>query len=75
MILPGYLNPAVLPNLMGFESTQQRKNCHIKHYGYNGQPGAKPRSAADHHVLPQLTFKEKAPQGMEHVWSRQIVKM
>ena len=26
------------------------------------------RSIVDHHVLPKLTFKDKTPQGMEHVW-------
>ena len=26
------------------------------------------RSIVDHHVLPELTFKDKRPQGMEHVW-------
>ena len=25
------------------------------------------KSTVDHHVLPELTFKDKTPQGMEHV--------
>ena len=41
----------VLPIFIGFKSFHQRNPGHIKH----------------HLVLPEFTFRDKTPQGMEHV--------
>ena len=34
----------------------------------HGQSGTTLRSTVDHHVLSELTLKDKTPQGTEHVW-------
>ena len=34
----------------------------------HGKSGANLRSTVDHHDLPELTFEDKTPQGVEHAW-------
>ena len=47
--------------------------CHIGTASWHGQSCALLRSAVDHHALPELTFKDKTLQGMEHVCT-EVVK-
>ena len=56
-----------LPICMGFKSFHQRNSPSYKTLQH-GQSGAMLRSTVDHHALPELTFKDKTPQGMERVW-------
>ena len=53
---------------MGFKSFNQ-KNLQSYKTLLHGQSNGLLRSTVDHCVLPELTFKDKTPQGMEHVWS------
>ena len=53
------------PIFMGFESFHRRNPLSYK--TLHGHLGTILRSIADHHVLPELTFKDKTPQPMEHV--------
>ena len=50
---------------MGFKSLPKENPCHIKHYTMDNQ--AQHSIAVLHHVLPESTFKDKKPQGMELV--------
>ena len=56
-----------LPIFMWLKAFHQRNSLSYKTL-QRGQSGAMLRSTLDHHVLPALTFKDKTPQGMEHVW-------
>ena len=55
-----------LPIFMGFKSFHQRNPMPYKTL-LHGTSDAILRSTVDHHVSPELTFKDKTPQGMEHV--------
>ena len=55
-----------LPIFMGFKSCHQRNPLSYKTLQH-GQSGAILRNTVDHHVLSELPFKHKTPQGMEHV--------
>ena len=57
-----------LPIFMRFKSFHQRNPLSYKTPPH-GQSGAILISTIDRHVLSELTFKDKTPQGMEHVWS------
>ena len=62
---------------VGFASSQRGSNHFMKNPQshktlWHGQSGAIHRSTIDHHVLPELTFRDKTPQGMEHVQPRQF---
>ena len=57
----------VLLIFMGLEFFSQRKLCHTKYYSKENQ--RKYSEARTYQVSPESTFKNKIPQGMEHVWS------
>ena len=59
-----------LPIFIGFESFHQRYPLSYKTLQH-GQSGAIHKSTVDNHVLLELTFKDKTPQGIEHVYSRE----
>ena len=65
---PWIQDPSVLLSIsMGFQSFHRINPLSYK-ASWRWQSGAKLRSTVDHHVSPELAFKDETPQGMEHVW-------
>ena len=56
----------VLQIFTEFKLFHRRKPLSYKTF-YYGQPDAILRSALAHHVMPESTFEDKTPEGMEHV--------